>query len=90
MKGEIFMYKTTVKIEGMMCPMCEAHVNDALKKEFPEVQSVKSSHKKNETVIISEKEYTEDSLRAVIDHAGYKVISAESVPYEKKFSLFGK
>ena len=85
------MYKTIVKVEGMMCPMCEAHVNEAVKNEFPEVQSVKSSHKKNETVIISEQEYTEEALRKVIDHTGYHVISAESVPYEKKgFFIFGK
>ncbi len=85
------MFKTTVKVEGMMCPMCETHVNEAVKKEFPEVQSVKSSHKKNETVIISEKEYSEEDLRTVIDKSGYKVISSESTPYDKKlFSLFGK
>ena len=25
------MFKTTIKIEGMMCNMCEAHVNDAVR-----------------------------------------------------------
>ncbi len=25
------MYKTTVKIDGMMCGMCESHVNDAIR-----------------------------------------------------------
>ena len=75
----------------MMCPMCEAHVNDALRKQFPEIQNVKSSHKKNETVIISSREYTDEELRSALDKSGYKVISAQSVPYEKKgFSFFGK
>ena len=25
------MIKTTVKVDGMMCGMCESHVNDAVK-----------------------------------------------------------
>ena len=29
------MIKTTVKVDGMMCGMCESHVNDAVKKSFP-------------------------------------------------------
>lgn len=26
------MIKTTVQVEGMMCGMCESHVNDAVRK----------------------------------------------------------
>ena len=29
------MIKTTVKIDGMACSMCEAHINDAIRKAFP-------------------------------------------------------
>ena len=35
------MFKTTVGIEGMMCGMCEAHVNDAIRKAF-DVKKVKA------------------------------------------------
>ncbi len=45
------MYKTTVKIDGMMCSMCESHVNDAVRSKL-KVKKVTSSHKKGETVII--------------------------------------
>ena len=31
------MTKTTLKIDGMMCGMCESHVNDAIRKAFPEI-----------------------------------------------------
>ena len=48
------MIKTTVKVDGMMCGMCESHVNDAVRKAF-HVDKVTSSHSKGETVIISEK-----------------------------------
>lgn len=44
------MIKTTVKVDGMMCGMCESHVNDAVRKAF-QVNKVTSSHSKGETVI---------------------------------------
>ena len=40
------MVKITVGVEGMQCGMCEAHVNDAVRKAFP-VKKVTSSHTKN-------------------------------------------
>ena len=36
------MWKYTVEVNGMMCGMCEAHVNDAIRKAFP-VKKVNSS-----------------------------------------------
>lgn len=32
-KGEK-MFRTVVKIDGMMCGMCEAHINDAIRRNF--------------------------------------------------------
>ena len=29
------MIETVVKVDGMMCGMCESHVNDAVRKAFP-------------------------------------------------------
>ena len=49
------MVKTVLKIDGMMCGMCESHMNELIRKNF-EVKKVTSSAKKGETVIISEKE----------------------------------
>ena len=28
------MIKTTLKIDGMMCGMCESHMNDVIRKNF--------------------------------------------------------
>ena len=39
------MVKTILKIEGMLCGMCESHINAAIRKHF-DVKKVKSSHKK--------------------------------------------
>jgi len=29
------MWKYTVRVTGMMCGMCESHVNDAVRRAFP-------------------------------------------------------
>ena len=35
MKGnDLNMYETKVKIDGMMCGMCESHINDAIRNAF--------------------------------------------------------
>ena len=56
------MIKTTLKIDGMMCGMCESHVNDAVRKAF-QVDKVTSSHSKGETVIISDGPVDEAKLK---------------------------
>jgi copper chaperone CopZ len=82
--------KTEVVIEGMACGMCESHINDVIRKNF-NVKKVSSSHKKKRTEIISESEISEEELHKAIDPTGYKVISVNNKPYEKKkYSFFGK
>lgn len=81
------MNKITLKIDGMMCGMCESHINDAVRQKFG-VKKVTSSHAKGETVILTEDDIGEQPLRAAIEAAGYKVLSVKSEPYEKK-GLFG-
>ena len=84
------MIKTVLKIDGMMCGMCESHVNDAIRQSF-KVKKVNSSHKKGETEIISEEELPEEELKKVVEATGYQMLSYSSEPYEKKkFSLFGR
>lgn len=86
------MIRTVARIDGMMCGMCEAHINDVIRSHF-RVKKVSSSHGKGEAVILSEEEINEDILRTVIKETGYNVISVTSAPYEKKgffASLFGK
>ena len=82
------MYKTTVKIDGMMCGMCESHVNDAIRAKMS-VRKVTSSHKKGETIIISKGELTKQMLTVALDGTGYIVMSVTCEPYEKK-GLFSR
>jgi copper chaperone CopZ len=81
------MYKISVGIDGMMCSMCESHINKTVRDSF-NVKKVTSSHSKNRTVIISEEDITESDLRKAINKTGYTVTSVSHEPYEKK-GLFG-
>lgn len=81
------MIQITVNIEGMACGMCESHVNDAVRRAFS-VKKVTSSHKKGETVILTEMDISEEQLCAAIAPTGYRVLGVEREPYEKK-GLFG-
>ncbi len=84
------MTKTTIKIDGMMCGMCEAHVNDAIRQNFS-VEKVSSSHSKGETVILCEEALSEDALKEALKPTGYQILSITSEPYEKKGLFhFGK
>lgn len=85
------MYKTTLKIDGMMCGMCEAHVNDTLRKTV-RAKKITSSHSKGEAVIISEELPDTDAIADELKKIGYELKNYDSVPYEKKglFGLFSK
>ena len=61
------MIQTTVKISGMACSMCEAHINDTIRRTFS-VEKVSSSHTKGETVILSREPLDEAALRAADGH----------------------
>ena len=82
------MYKITLGVDGMMCNMCEAHVNDNIRNNY-KVKKVESSHSKNETVIIAKEEIAENDLKNTIEETGYKLTSYQIEPYEKK-GLFKK
>ena len=84
------MVKTVLNIDGMMCSMCEAHMNDAIRRDF-DVEKVTSSHAKKQTEVISREPLDEEKLRATVQATGYRLEGITSEPYEKKhFSLFGK
>ena len=64
------MVKTVLKIDGMMCGMCEAHMNDLIRKNF-KVKKVTSSAKDGETVIISDAELDIPWAKKQIKDIGY-------------------
>ena len=84
------MVQITVKVDGMQCSMCEAHVNEAVRRALP-VKKVTSSHSKGQTVILAEQPLDEQAIRAAIEPTGYRVLGIESGPCRQKgfFGLFG-
>lgn len=82
------MVQTTLGIDGMMCGMCEAHVNDAIRRSFT-VKSVKSNRKKKQCVIVSDKPLDENRVRQVLAETGYELLCVDVGPYQKR-GLFGR
>ena len=83
------MNKVVMKIDGMMCGMCEAHVNDAIRKAVPSAKKVTASRSKKEASFLTEENVDVAALKAAIDATGYDCLVVEIVPYEKK-GLFGR
>jgi len=83
------MIKTTLKVDGMACSMCESHVCDVIRNTVPSAKKVSASAGKKEASFISDDNIDAEALKAAIDKTGYKCLSVESEPYVKK-GLFGR
>ncbi len=85
------MNKVTLKIDGMMCGMCEAHVSDAIRKACDGKVKVSASHTAGTAEIILDGQPDIARIKSSIKETGYKVLDVTVEPYEKKkFSLFGR
>ena len=72
-KKEIKEMETVIKIEGMMCPHCEARVKSSLE-AVEGVAEVIASHKTGEAIVKSDKEIPFDTLKSIVEEQGYKVL----------------
>lgn len=70
---EIKTMQKTMKIEGMMCPHCEATVKKALE-ELPQVANAEVSHEKGTAVVTLSADISDDVLRKTVEDKGYKVL----------------
>lgn len=75
-KEEKYM-KKTMKIEGMMCPHCEARVKGVLE-ALDGVTEAVVSHEAGTAVISYEGELSDDTLKAVIEKENYTVTGIEA------------
>ena len=71
------MKKIILIIDGMQCGMCEAHINDTIRKNFT-VKKVKSSRRRRETVITTENGLDIAAVKTAIENIGYTVVSIKS------------
>ena len=72
---EVSMEKT-IRIEGMMCPHCEARVKKVLE-ALPQVEQAKVSHAEGTAVVILAEEVSDSVLKEIIEAQDYKVISIQ-------------
>ena len=83
------MLKTTLKIDGMMCSMCEAHICDAIRRAVPGAKRVSASHRKGEASFLTENAVDMDGLKNAIDATGYTCLSADAGEETRK-GWFGR
>ncbi len=77
------MNKIILKVEGMSCGMCEAHVNDAVRK-IKGVKKVNADRTKGEVIVIGQDDTEIKDIKDAISQLGYRVISEHNEPYEEK------
>ena len=75
-KEETKTMTKTLKIEGMMCGHCEAHVTKALM-ALEGVTEVKASHESNTAVVTMDREISEEILKKTVEDCDYKYLGME-------------
>ena len=71
------MNKITVKIDGMMCTMCEAHICDTIRRAFPDAKKVKASRRRGDARFRLDGAFEEERLKMAIADTGYSVVAIE-------------
>ncbi len=75
-KEETKTMTKTLKIEGMMCGHCEAHVTKALM-ALEGMTEVKASHETNTAVVTMDREIPEEILKKTVEDCDYKYLGME-------------
>lgn len=90
------MYVIKIKIDGMRCGQCEAHVKEKLEK-IDGALVIKASHMSNSAEIISPLKIEESSILKALEGTGYKATgySIEEKPdkgffYKRKAAKYNK
>ena len=65
--------KKEIKIEGMMCEHCEAHVKKGLE-ALPEVEKAVADHTKGTAVVTLKTAVSDEKLKKAVEDAGYKYL----------------
>ena len=69
--------KVTLKIEGMACGMCEAHVCETIRKAVPDAKIVKASNRKGTATFVTDSRLDKDELAKAIEETGYTCTGME-------------
>ena len=81
------MIRTVLKIEGMMCGMCEAHICDAIRKTVPSARKISASRGRKEAAFLTEDAVDAKVIKDAIDATGYRkpaiIINVEGDEWEE-------
>ena len=83
------METVILKIDGMMCGMCEAHICDAIRKAVPDAKKVSASRSKKEASFLTQTPVNAEQIKKAIDETGYTCLGVTSAPYQKT-GVFGR
>ena len=72
------MIRTKAKVGGMMCGMCETHVQEAIRKTLPESSKVKADRKKDMVEFNTPTAPAEEAVKKAIESIGYEYGGMES------------
>lgn len=69
------MIRTQLEVHDMACPMCEAHVVEAVRDAFPNVKfsDIRASHRKSRLECVTECPLDAHRLRQAVSDTGYGV-----------------
>ena len=84
LQGGMIMIRTVLKIDGMMCDMCEVHICDTIRKAVPSARKVSASRTKKEASFLTDDPVDAQMLKDAVNATGYTCLGVESAPYEKK------
>ena len=73
-KGDKQSMEKIIKVEGMMCMHCEAHVKKALE-ALPGVEMAVPNHKEGNVTVTLREEVADSALKAAIEAEGYQVLN---------------
>ena len=65
------MTEKILKVEGMMCAHCEAHVKKALE-AMEGIETATASHEENLVTMKTTKDIDEALIKAAVEEAGYE------------------
>lgn len=66
-------FNMEIKVKGMMCQHCEAHVKEAIEK-IANVDEATANHDKGIVIIKTSGDVTESELKAAVESAGYEYV----------------
>lgn len=78
-----------LRIDGMTCTSCAAHIQEALEK-VPGVRSASVSYPERVAQVAAEEGVSPDALTAAVATLGYRVTTAKGAPTQNQPGLLGK